>query len=237
MNLKYWITFLSVLQLLYSPAYAQVREDKKMAEVLVKSKRLNHVKGWEQNSKTGKWVSNKNAIHPNSCDNICASFNEQDFKWLELRKIRHKNEDFVALVYESISGSYEYPNIKLNWRIEKRTSFFLMTLSEYGALINSISSETDSDIFITSKIAGNISNRYRALGGEHAYNESNLMAEITKIIENPIYFDFCLQFKTRTIDKKKTTRFRLPEICRIQKDINQAYFELLTTDLKKTLGI
>ncbi|PIB30217.1 hypothetical protein BFP78_14290 [Gaetbulibacter sp. 5U11] len=215
---------------------SQSRENKKTVEFSSESQKLTKATGWEQNEKTGKWVENKNVIDDRECPSYWVSHVSQNFKWIQFRAIKQKDEKYFVFLYESLGGEYKYPNIREDWEADKRTYFFILTSEEYENIKSKIDLKSEENIKISSKMNGYISDRYKILGGEHLYNEENLLAKITKTIEKPSYSESCLVINSQTTDGNDILRFRLPESCYIaEKNIKTAYFEVKLEEFKTIL--
>jgi hypothetical protein len=205
---------------------AQSRENKATVEFSTQSEKLTKATGWEQNKKTGKWIENKNVIDDRDCPSYWISHVSQNFQWLQFRTINQNEKKYYVFLYERLGGVYKYPSIREDWEADKRTYFFILTAEQYAEIINKIDLKTGENIKLTSKMTGFISDRYKILGGEHLYNEENLLAKITSTIEKPSYSESCFVLNSQTTDGKDILRFRLPESCYFaEKYLKTAYFE------------
>lgn len=75
-------------------------------------------------------------------------------------------------------------------------------------------------------MTGFISDKYKTLGGEHLYNEENLLAKITNAIEKPSYSEYCFMLNSQTTDGVAILRFRFPESCYLENNMETGYFEV-----------
>jgi hypothetical protein len=212
---------------------AQSRENKVTVEFSAESEKLTKAKGWQLNEKTGKWVENKNVIDDRDCPSYWVSHVSQNFKWLQFRTINQNGKKYYIFLYEKLGGTYKYPNIREDWEADIRTYFFILTAEQYAEIINKTDLKTGENIKLTSKMTGFISDRFKILGGEHLYNEENILAKITSTIEKPSYSESCFVLNSQTTDGKDILRFRLPEDCYFaEKYLKTAYFEIETSEFK-----
>jgi hypothetical protein len=212
---------------------AQSRENKVTVEFSAESEKLTKAKGWQLNEKTGKWVENKNVIDDRDCPSYWVSHVSQNFKWLQFRTINQNGKKYYIFLYEKLGGTYKYPNIREDWEADIRTYFFILTAEQYAEIINKTDLKTGENIKLTSKMTGFISDRFKILGGEHLYNEENLLAKITSTIEKPSYSESCFVLNSQTTDGKDILRFRLPEDCYFaEKYLKTAYFEIEISEFK-----
>jgi len=215
---------------------SQSRENKKTIQFESESQKLTKAAGWEQNNKTGKWVENKNVIDDRVCPSYWVSHVSQNFKWIQFRTIIQNDKIYYVFLYESLSGEYKYPNISEDWEVDLKTYFFIISSKEYEDIKTKIDLKSGVNIKLTSKINGYISDRYKILGGEHLYNEENLLAIITKTIETPSYSESCLVINSQTTDGVDVLRFRLPASCfSAEKYMKTAYFEVKLEKFKTIL--
>ena len=212
---------------------AQSRENKEIAKFSSKSEKLTKATGWGQNKISGKWIDNKNVIDDRKCPSYWISHVSQNFKWMQFATISNGGQDYYAFLYERLGGEYKYPNIREDWEADKRTYFFILTRLEYEDLNEQIDLKSGKNIKVTSKMSGYLSDRFKILGGEHLYNEENLLAKITKAIENPGYSETCFVLNSQVVDGQEVVRFRLPESCNFTEDFMKTkYFELRATDFE-----
>jgi len=215
---------------------AQSRENTKMAELSSKSEKLTKATGWEHNKETGEWIKNKNVIHDKKCKSYCRYEVSQNFKWIQFSTITTGGEKYYVLLYEKLASSYKYPNIREGWQSEKQTHFFILTTSEYENLNKQVNLKSGEDIKITSKMKGYITNRFKILGGEHLYNEENLIAKINNTIKKGGYSEVCFMLNSQLADGEEVVRFRLPESCYYAgEDMKIKYFEVKATNFKTIL--
>lgn len=215
---------------------AQSRTNETMLEFKSKSQKLSSAAGWQKNEKTGKWIENENVIDDSKVSSYGVSHISQNFKWLQFSTISQNGKDYYAFLYERLGGEYKYPSIYEDWEADKRTYFFVISTEQYEIIKTQIDLKTGKNIKITSKITGFISDRYKILGGEHLYNEANLLAEITNTIEKPSYSESCFILNSQTTDGVDLLRFRLPETCySAEKDMETKYFEVKISEFKAML--
>jgi hypothetical protein len=215
---------------------AQSRTNETMLEFKSKSQKLSSAAGWQKNEKTGKWIENENVIDDSKVSSYGVSHISQNFKWLQFSTISQNGKDYYAFLYERLGGEYKYPSIYEDWEADKRTYFFVISTEQYEIIKTQIDLKTGKNIKITSKITGFISDRYKILGGEHLYNEANLLAEITNTIEKPSYSESCFILNSQTTDGVNLLRFRLPETCySAEKDMETKYFEVKISEFKAML--
>lgn len=216
--------------------FAQSRSNKVNLKFESKSEKLISAVGWKLNKETGKWIQNKNVIEDRICSQYLMSYIPQNFKWIQFSKIKHNGIDIFVLVYEKLGGSYKYPNIKENWETNTQTHFFVIDTTEYNKLQNTLNNKKGIDVKISSKVFGLISDKYKILGGEHLYNEENLLAKITNMLEQNEYYESCLIINSQVVDGIDVVRFRLPESCNSsEKDFKEAYFETRFEEFTKIL--
>ncbi|CAI8437147.1 MAG: Uncharacterised protein [Polaribacter sejongensis] len=179
-------------------ANAQSRTNETMLEFKSKSAKISSAIGWGKNEKTGKWIENKNVIDDEKVSSYWISHISQNFKWLQFSTINQDGKDYYVFLYERLAGTYKYPSIREDWKTEKRTYFFVITSEQYNEIKTKIDLKSGENIKITSKITGHITDRFKILGGEHLYNEDNLLAKITKTIKKPSYSESCFVLNAQT---------------------------------------
>jgi hypothetical protein len=215
---------------------AQSRTNETMLEFKSKFQKLSSAVGWQKNEKTGKWIENENVIDDSKVSSYGVSHISQNFKWLQFSTISQNGKDYYVFLYERLGGEYKYPSIYEDWEADKRTYFFVISTEQYEIIKTQIDLKTGKNIKITSKITGFISDRYKILGGEHLYNEANLLAKITNTIEKPNYSESCFILNSQTTDGVDLLRFRLPETCySAEKDMETKYFEVKISEFKAML--
>jgi hypothetical protein len=216
--------------------FAQSRENKVNIKFDKKSEKLTTAVGWKLNKETGKWIENKNVIDDRTCPAYWVSFISQNFKWMQFSTIKHKGVNLYVLLYEGQGGEYKYPNIKEKWEPNIQTHFLVIDSTEYNKLQNAINNKEAKDIKISSKIYGSMSNKYIILGGEHSYNEENLLAKITLALDKPEYTETCFIVNSQKVEGDDVIRFRLPESCyTTEKEMKDAYFEVKREEFTKIL--
>lgn len=215
---------------------AQKRENKTIATFNSESQKLTAATGWAQNSQTGKWIENKNVIYDRDCPSYWISHVSQNFKWIQFKTLIQNGNKYYIFLYESLRGEYKYPNIQEDWETDLRTYFFILTAEQYDEIKTKIDLKTGENIKLTTKMTGYITDKYKILKGEHLYNEENLLAKITKAIEQPSYTESCFVINSQTTDGVDIVRFRLPESCYFaEKSMKTAYFEVKISDFKTLL--
>jgi len=215
---------------------AQSRENKETVQFSSKSEKLTEATGWEQNKETGKWIENKNVIDDRKCPSYWVSHVSQNFKWMQFATITNGGQKYYVFLYERLGGEYKYPNIREDWEADKRTYFFILTPTEYDNIKTQIDLKSGKNIKVTCKMSGHLSDRYKILGGEHLYNEENLLAKITNAIEKPGYSETCFILNSQVVDGQEVVRFRLPESCYSAEDyMKTKYFEVKATVFKTIL--
>ena len=201
---------------------AQERENTTMLEFKTKSVKLTSATGWEKNKTTGKWIENKNVIDDKKSTSY--QFSDQGFKWLQFSTITKNGKDYYVFLWETINHQ------------NKRTHFFVLTTEQYDEIKTQIDLKTGKNIIVKSEMTGNITDKYKSRGGEHLYNEENLLARITNTMEEPLYSEDCFMLNTQTIDGVDILRFRLPEDCySSEEDIKTKYFEVKISEFKAIL--
>lgn len=216
---------------------AQKRTNEETINFTIKSEKLLSAKGWKKNDKTGKWVENQNVIGDNEVKSFWVSHVSQNLQFLQTVVIDYNNEKYYVFLNERLSGSYKYPSIRKGWQKEKRTYFFVLNSTDYKNFKSEIELKSSENILLKSKSIGMVSDRFKILGGEHLYNEENLLAKIKKLIDKPDeYLDICYIFNSQIIDGNDIVRFRLQESCYDIKDkMKKAYFEVSLEEFKKVL--
>lgn len=206
--------------------FAQSRENKVNQKFESKTEKITTAVGWKLNKETGKWIDNKNVIEDRTCPAYWVSYVSQNFKWIQFCTIKHNENELYVLLYERLGGEYKYPNIRENWEPNTQTHFLVIDSAEYVKLQNAVNAKEAKDIIISSKISGSMSDRYKVLGGEHLYNEENLLAKITIALEKKGYSETCFIINSQKVDGIDIVRFRLPESCySTEKDMKEGYFE------------
>jgi hypothetical protein len=228
------VLLISVSIFLASENFAQSRIDKINLKFDSNSEKITNASGWKVNKETGKWIENKNVIDDKVCKAYWVSYIPQNFKWIQISKIKHNGINLFVLLHERQGGEYKYPNIRENWEPNTQTHFFVIDSVEYKKIQNAVNNKEAKDIKISSKIFGSMSDRYKILGGEHLYNEENLLAKITKAIEKPSYIENCFIINSQKLDGIDVVRYRLPETCyATEKEMKEAYFESKLEDFNQ----
>lgn len=210
---------------------AQSRENTAKFHFNLKSKKLIQAEGWAQNKETGKWIKNKNVINDSDVPSYWISHISQNFKWIQFATIMNGGKTLYVFLYECVGGEYKYKNIQEDWEADKRTYYFVLSSEQYEDLKKQIDIKSITDIKITSYSSGYISDRFKILGGEHLYNEDNLLSKITNSIEEPDHFGNCFILNSQIVDGKEVVRFKLPEDCR-NDDFKTNYFEVNVAEFK-----
>jgi hypothetical protein len=215
---------------------AQSRENKVTVQFSSKSEKLTEATGWAQNKETEKWIENKNVINDRDCPSDWVSHISQNFKWIQFATILNSGQKYYVFLYERLGGEYKNPNMQENWEADKRTYFLIQTSTEYENLEQKIDLKSAENIKVTSKMSGYITDKNEILGGEHVYNEENLLAKITNTIEKPGYLATCFILNSQVVDGQEIVRFRLPGSCYLAEDhMKTTYFEVKTTAFKTIL--
>jgi len=232
--MKKIVLFLIVVIISVHSSFSQKREDKKILSFESRSKQLTNATGWVQNKLTGKWISNKNVIDDKKTNKISISHRPQNFTSIQFCKIIDDDKTHYILSYIKASGEYKYPSIYEDWESESRNYFFVVDSVQYSKIKSEVDLKSGKNIYIKSKIYGYITDRFKILGGEHAYTEKNLLAKITNTLKNQRYTEDCFVLNYQTIDGLDVVRFRLPEGCKYNKTkISTRYFEVNTKEFKK----
>jgi hypothetical protein len=241
-------------------SFGQSRTNVDKIDFLSKTEKLTKATGWEQNKTTGEWVSNKNVIDYQECKPYWVSHVSQNFKWLQFSIVERNGNKYYVFLYEKLSGKYKYPNIQQDWETETQTHFFIITESEFKEFKDFFSNNlmhknaqfhiwdlgnnvrrlgslnNGKTIQLKSKMNGFITDSYKVLGGEHLYNEENLLSKIRNVIDKPNYLELCFTLNSQFIDGSNVIRFRLPESCySTGENIKTKYFEVLNEDFQKIL--
>jgi hypothetical protein len=216
--------------------FGQSRENKVNLKFETKSEKLNSSTGWKLNKVTGKWVDNKNVIFDKVCEAFYLSRQSQNFKWIQISTIKYNEVKFYVLLNERDGGEYKYPNIMEEWQTNIQTHFMVIDSTEFVKLKSAVNNKEAIDIKITSKISGTISDKYKILGGEHLYNEENLLAKIRVSLEKVGYTQTCFVINSQKVDGIDVIRFRLPEPCNSgSENFKEAYFESKFEEFNKLL--
>jgi hypothetical protein len=213
-------------------SFGQSRESAEKIKFSASSNKLTKATGWEQNKTTKEWIENKNVIDNQICKPFWVSRIPQNFTWIKISTIERNEIKYYVLLFEKKSGKYKYPNIQQDWESETQTHFFLLDTNQYAEIKEKLKLNNGETITITSSINGYITDRFKILGGEHLYNEDNLLNKIKISIDNPSY-DLCFNLNSQIIDNKNIVRFRLPESCySTSENIKTKYFEIGLNEFK-----
>lgn len=234
-NLKVMMMTL-MMCLMTMVSFGQSRTNTDKIEFSSKTEKLTKATGWEQNKTTGEWVGNINVIDDEECKPYWVSYVSQNFKWIQFSIVERNGINYYVFLYEKLSGKYKYPNIQQDWEIETQTHFFIITESEFNNLKDKLKLNSGETILLESKMNGFITDRYKVLGGEHLYNEQNLLNNIRNSIDKPNYSELCFSLNSQNIDGLNVIRFRLPESCYSSgNNIKTKYFEVLDNEFQKIL--
>ena len=108
---------------------------------------------------------------------------------------------------------------------------------QYDEIKMQVELKSGKNVRIASEMYGFISEEFAILGGEHSYNEENLMAKITNKIENKNYLENCFYINSQINDGLEVVRFRLPEGCSFTREnFKSEYFEVNKSDFLKILS-
>jgi hypothetical protein len=230
------VILISLSIFLTTNTFAQSRENKVNLKFESKSEKLTAAIGWKLNKETGKWIDNKNVIEDRTCPAYWVSYVSQNFKWIQFSMIKNNGVDLYVLLYERQGGEYKYPSIREDWEPNTQTHFLVLDSTEYKKLQVAVNSKEAKDVKISSKISGSMSDRYKILGGEHLYNEENLLAKITIALAKNGYSETCFIINSQKVDGLDVVRFRVPESCySAEKDMKEAYFEVKLEEFTKIL--
>jgi hypothetical protein len=230
------VILISLSIFLTTNAFAQSRENKVNLKFESKSEKLTTAIGWKLNKETGKWIDNKNVIEDRTCPAYWVSYVSQNFKWIQFSTIKNNGVNLYVLLFERQGGEYKYPNIREDWEPNTQTHFMVLDSIEYKKLQVTVNNKEAKDVKISSKISGLMSDRYKILGGEHLYNEENLLAKITIAIAKKGYSETCFIINSQNLDGVDVVRFRLPESCySAEKDMKEAYFEIMLEEFTRIL--
>ncbi|MES2556861.1 MAG: hypothetical protein V4604_11965 [Bacteroidota bacterium] len=220
-------------------AFTQEREDRKDASFDSITEKITTATGWELNESTGKWIENKNAIYDKKCPESMFSLVSQNFKWIKAARITCNGKRYYVIIHESIGGTYKYPEIRQDWQEHKEMNYFILDSTGYADLNKALNAKDSTESIIKSKLYGNITDQYVILGGEHLYNDQNLINSIVATINNPkeYYPSYSFYVNVQTVKGIKVVRFRLPESKRMSTDYQKEYFEIKHTDLIKLAGL
>jgi len=221
--------------MLGSNSFSQSRVNKVNLEFDTYSQKIYSATGWKLNETTGSWVSNDNLIssdEPKTAQ-LFKSHNSNNFNWIQINKVTKDNTEYYILIYECLSGKYKYPHIKQDWEEEVRVYYIILNTSQYTSLKACVFKQSAENLELKIK-SNNIYNfmtdAYEILGGEHLYNEANLLSKITKEFEqtNPdCYHSFVIN--SQLVDGEMVVRFMLPKHgCFIENTsaLRSEYFEL-----------
>lgn len=201
-------------------AAASSRQDDTALNFTRTSVKLIKADGYSKNLELGKWIKNKNLINDKPANSIIEKpFMVQNFDYIQLSKLEYDNNEYFILLTEKDNGYFEYPSIYRGWISFKETTFLILTKDEIKEINEYISSPKDYPFIIkkSPKIADEINNKFKKLGGEYSYTKEVLMSRISKSIKNIndpsskvqySYFSFPL-FSTLE-NNKHVIRFKVP---------------------------
>lgn len=101
--------------------------------------------GWAYNSVFGEWVSYDNVISDNKDykgkykslqGSWMMSQTEQNFQQIQTKTILYDSKKYYVIIVEKWSGEYQYPSIKEDWYVFKKTIGYIYTEDEYKKLQN-----------------------------------------------------------------------------------------------------
>jgi hypothetical protein len=146
-----------------------------------------------------------------------------------------KNEFFVAT---EGSGLLTVSKQKGKYNVyQSKKDIFQKNALQYDEIKMQVELKSGKNVRIASEMYGFISEEFAILGGEHSYNEENLMAKITNKIENKNYLENCFYINSQINDGLEVVRFRLPEGCSFTREnFKSEYFEVNKSDFLKILS-
>ncbi len=197
-----------------------------------KTNKLANATGWKLNGETGKWIENTNVIDGIKCPMLWVSHITQNFKWIQFASLTHNGNKYYVFLWERLGGKYKYESIQMDWEQDNRTYFFILDSKQYSELKAAVNAKEQKDIQFNSNFTGHISDCFKVLGGEHLYNEENLLAKITNSLGKKGYSNDCLTINAQNVDGKDIVRFLLPENCFSTK---YSYFEVSFEDFMTIL--
>lgn len=211
---------LFLILILISSLVASSRQDDVNLKFTKSSTKLIKADGYSKNLELGKWIKNKNIINDKPANsNIEKSFMVQNFDYMQLSKLEYDNNEYFVLLTEKDNGYFKYPTIYRDWISFKETTFLILTKEEIKEISEYISSPKDYPFIVKKgpKVADEINNKLKNLGGEYSYTKEVLMSRISKSIKNIndlsskvqySYFSFPL-FSTLE-NNKHVIRFKVP---------------------------
>lgn len=212
-----------LIALTFIDIQGQSRTDRQNVEFDSKSEKLTQATGWELNKTTGEWIENQNVISDRETTPQARGVS-QNFNWLQFTSLTFEEEQYYLLVYERPTGRYRYPNIREGWSSFESVYYFVFTSEQYDQMVNSINLITGETIDIKSNMADEYSGLFiQSAGG---YDEKDLLARITNILNRPNYTENCFRLNSQVVDGSEIIRFRLPEHCILRDKMQTAYFEV-----------
>jgi hypothetical protein len=228
--------FFFLIFLITQNSQAQSRINKSTLNFDSESGKITNVLGWELNDISGKWIKNNNVIHPRKCATWELSHKAQCFKWIQIRSLYFQEEKHYVLLYEKLSGEYEYPSIYEGWEEEMRTYFFIFTDKDFQKLKTLLSAKTGTNILFSNHLSGYITDRWETLGEGNLYNDDTLLGKIRNTLESPNYSESCFIINSQMVDDKSVVRFRLPQSCLTAESwMKSGYFEVESSKFMELL--
>ena len=225
---------IAVVFLLSLSSMAQDREDKVLLTFEKKSEKLTEATGWETND-LGKWISRKNIIE--SQEGAVDTSKTHNFYWMQMGTVKYLGKRYYVLFYSVLSGSYTYPELKMDWYRYKKTESIIIPQSVYDSLRHTISAKSGENVFVVTP--------YRRVEVRGEYDEAKLMMEIEARISNKPSEIESMEFvvNSQALKGNDVVRFQLPKSASLSQfsrkldedNAKERYFEVPASIFKKLL--
>lgn len=238
MKTKLSVTSLLLIVLLFQ-VFSQERVNREKLSFSEISGTLSKATGWAYNKTLGEWIDYKNVISDDKdykTKNVILqgswmmSKESKNFINIQIKTIIFKGETYYALIINKWNGSYEYPELQMDWQPYKITIGYIYTKDEYQKLKN-----IESLVEVKTKYSVCMGTKYRK------YSEKTFLdliqTELNKEIDS-IYFPPTTEYTFPLMKTKEgAIRFVLPNYYSQLNnyDFEKEYFETNLNDFSNLL--
>ncbi len=204
-----------------SQVFSQERVNREKLSFSEVSGTLSNATGWAYNTTLGEWIDYKNVISDDKdykTKNVILqgsymmSKASENFIKMATKTIVFNGKTYYVLIINKWNGSYQYPELRMDWYAYKQTIGYIYTKEEYEKLLN-----IDSQVEVKTEYLVCMGSKYQK------YNEKKFLdliqTELTTA-RSP-YFKYEYIFPVMK-SKEGTIRFRLPDML---SKYSNGYFE------------
>jgi hypothetical protein len=226
-NLKL-MTFLYAALFITLSSYGQERQNASTMAFEKKSDKLTEATGWC--FFRGQWTDNKNLI--DITKGTVINSHEKNFSWMQMGIVNNNGAKYHVLFYDVLTGDYEFPLTRENWRERNAVRVWIINNDEYTQLKDAVLKKEAKDIDIKSKI-----DHRQILVAADQYNDTKVLGIVTEALQKNVSNENgsdCIKINSQTVSGQDVVRFLLPNDCGLT-SLQRGYFEVKLDDFKKLL--